>query len=286
MPTFRSAAVTTAGLLAVVALPIAVWNAPGLVPSTSGETPTPVDSVAVDSPVSAADAPYFLITSTAVWDTQSRAAGGTRSTVEDDSGVVATVSLSPGGDLHATTTDPNRPEWISVGSTTFARFGDQELNANRDSLAEIGKPDAQWTDVAIGSDTWRALLSSADMGSLIGQISAAGSNFRVSNEPDSVTVTATVPTDAVPYLAARKLLTQSVEASVTVGRDRVPRTIRFSTDAQALLTVSLTGFEAATVTVPVQGLVVTIEDLIRLTAPVTAPVPAAPSPTSTLSAEG
>lgn len=272
----RAAASASIGVVAVGGVAAAGWfyldsttTHYDAVPAVQSTVPRGVTAVTPD------DAARVLALSATAWDLQTRVNGGATTVIQFDD-VDTVAQLAPSGDVAAETTNPDRPEWVLSGHTLFARLGEEELKRNRESLSGLGKVNAEWTDAAIGSDRERELLRFADLSKMAAVASSEGAVFRVEQGDGDVTVTTSVPAAS---LGVTTLFPDSgtVEVSVTLGSDRLVSKVRVRTTAGDTVTALFDRFGPVVVTAPSPDDVITMDDLIALTAPVEEALPSAPA---------
>lgn len=90
-------------------------------------------------------------------------AGGVNMNLVTADSQTVELALSPTGEYRAITGVPTAPEWVFAGGRMYARLGEKELTAQQAGLAKIGKPDATWTDAAIGSEQQTLFLAAGNL---------------------------------------------------------------------------------------------------------------------------
>jgi hypothetical protein len=217
-------------------------------------------------------------------DTLQSAGGVTGTLVTADSQGVE-LSLAPNSDYRALTGLATAPEWISVDGKLYARLGEKELQNQQAGLIAIGKPDAQWTDAAVGADNESIMLSAGNIANAVADLVPLMDNIVVvKGENGAQVVQGTIDLANVGTVGAAY--------GLAGGANAEPAKVSFIVDSSGKLTgyqVSPPGgkqavsflisqFTPVTLAAPSLELVVTLEDLAKAAAPAegtAVPVPSA-----------
>lgn len=254
------------------------------VPSSSSDSPAPVETT---SPINT-DPLRLINTGLAGYQETLQATGGVTGTLVTADSKGVELSLAPNGDYRALTGLATAPEWISVSGKLYARLGEKELQDQQAGLVAIGKPDAQWTDAAVGADNEQLMLSAGNIANAVADLVPLMDDIIVvRGENNAQVVQGTIDLSNVGTVGAAYGLT-----GIT-GTE--PAKVSFIVDSSGKLTgyqVSPPGgrqavsflisqFLPVSLTAPTVELVVTLEDLARAAAPTgtTAPPAVTPVPT-------
>lgn len=176
------------------------------------------------------------------------------------------LSLSPAGDYRALTGSANAPEWVLVDGHLFARLGDEERTAQQGGLAALGKPDAEWTDAAVGAETQFNLLAAGNMANAVAELGPAVQDASVApGENGAKVVEGTIQAAALGTAASRYGLSESATGKVAFSIDQSGVLTGYIVTPAAGQPVSalVVQFSSVQVQAPDPMKVVTLEDLAR-----------------------
>ena len=218
--------------------------------------------------------------------------------IQDSSGVKASlvtadgqsveIYIAPNGDYRALTGVSTAPEWLFVGGKLYARLGEKELKAQKDGLAAIGKPNALWTDAAVGADKEANLLAAGNIANAVADLIPLMDDIvLLPGEDGTIVVQGTVDLANAGSVGA----SYGLQKPSTDSGAPLTATVAFTIDKTGVLTgyivsppnggqpvsVLLSDFTPVKLEAPSADLVVTLEDLAKAAAPTAAPAPPVPA---------
>ena len=268
----------------------AIASVPASVPAASPSVgdPSVSASPAVPAPSSTLPSDPMQLISSGLTAYQSalNTTGGAHLTLVTADAQTVDMSLAPNGDYQALTGVATAPEWVFANGRLYARLGAKEKKNQQAGLIAIGKPDANWTDAAVGSDKQAKMLSAGNMANAVADLVPLMKGAHVSpGENGALVASGTVDIASLGDAGLAYGLVPSTDAKASKAE------VSFSVDPSGVLTgyvvtpplgkqpvsALITQFTAVTVAEPAADQVVTLDDLAKAAAPSTPSVSPAPS---------
>lgn len=264
---------------------------------STAPTAQPMQSSPAAQPSEVVVDPMMLINQAlTAYQTKLQNTGGVELSLITSDGQTVQMKLLPNGDYSAVTDVPTAPEWLLIDNQMYAKLGDNELKTQKAGLEAIGKPNAKWTDAAVGSDKQARLLNAGNMTNAVADLVPLMQEIVVrAGDNGSQVIEGKVDPVTAGSLSEIYGLTSAGETNTSTPGAQA--TVTFVVDASGLLTgyivtppnagqtvsTSVLQFAPVTLTAPPEDQVVTLEDLSQVVTPAqpsVAPVPSgAPSTT-------
>lgn len=224
------------------------------------------------------------------YQTKLQSTGGVELSLITSDGQTVQMKLLPNGDYSAVTDVPTAPEWLLIDNQMYAKLGDNELKTQKAGLEAIGKPNAQWTDAAVGSDKQARLLNAGNMTNAVADLVPLMQEIVVrAGENGSQVIEGKVDPVTAGSLSEIYGLTSAGESNTSTPGAQA--TVAFVVDASGILTgyivtppnagqtvsTSVLQFSPVTLTAPPEDQVVTLEDLSQVVTPAQPSASAMPS---------
>ena len=183
----------------------------------------------------------------------------------------------PNGNYRAETGIPSAPEWLLIDGKTYARLGSKEIEKQKSGFEKIGKPDAEWTDAAVGTDKQLELFAAGNLSNVVADLSPLIEMITVKEgENGSKVLEAKLPLDKAGKIANTYNLVRT--PNEMLDPELAYAKVIFTIDSSGMLTgyiveppkgkqpvsfVLFPDFEKVDLITPQDTKVITLEDLAR-----------------------
>jgi hypothetical protein len=202
---------------------------------------------------------------------------GAQGSLVTANGLNVSMSLMSNGNYKAETGVASSPEWLLIDGRMYARLGEKEIEKQKSGFEKIGKPDAVWTDAAVGTEKQLELLAAGNLANVVADLSPLLENIAVKEgENGSKIIEAKIPLDKAGRIANTYNLVRT--PAEMLDPELAYAKVTFTIDSSGMLTgyiveppkgkqpvsfLLFPDFEKVVLAAPEDSKVITLEDLAR-----------------------